>query len=77
MCVNLWSLGKARVWGEGWSGELRESMWAGEGLEKPQPVRGSEVPDSALRLPHLGDRHACIWRRFSVCVSDFIGPGCT
>lgn len=52
-------------------------MWAGEGLEKPQPVRGSEVPDSALRLPHLGDRHTCIWRRFSVCVSDLIGPGCT
>lgn len=71
MCVNLWPLGKARVWGEGWSGMLRKYVCAGEALEKPWHFRGSEAPCSALRLPHLGDKHTCIWGRVSQCLCEW------
>lgn len=43
---------------------------AGEGLEEPQPFRGSEAPCSALRLPHLGHRQACVQGRSSRCLCE-------
>lgn len=50
---------------------------AGQPLEEPQRFRGPEALCSVRRLPHLGARHACVWGRFIVCVSDLIGLGST